>query len=289
MTDHPFKVLEWLAEMGDDVPLADEPINRFNETLKAQKIAQEKAEARRSGSTGQAGGSKSSLQERVAAIKDNAKAKAPQKSDAVLPDETVVAAAKELAGNAISIDELKANILSFKGCNLRLNAKNTVFAVGDPKSSVMLIDEHPSREEDQDGAPFAGRSGALLEKMLAAINLTLDDVYRVAALPWHPPGNRGPTPPELEICKPFLERHIELASPKIVIAMGNTPTRMLFKPNVQALSLRGKWEDKTFGETTSASLVTLNPSFLLKQPEQKRLAWEDLLLLKAKLDELKSA
>lgn len=287
MTDHPFKILEWLAEMGDDIPLTDEPINRFEESEAAQKVARAKVGDKRKAPQTPPRSSKGSLQERVAAIKDNAKANIPQKSAAVLPDETVVAAARELAAKADTTEALKANIMAFEGCNLRRNAKHSVFAVGNPSSTVMLIDEHPSREEDQQGIPFAGRSNLLLEKMLAAIGIKLDDVYQVAALPWHPPGNRSPTPPELEICKPFIERHIELAGPKLVIAMGNTPSRLLFQPNAQALSIRGKWQSKTIGGASFDCIATLGPNFLLKQPVQKRLAWEDLLMIKSKMGELK--
>ncbi|MGB7334335.1 MAG: uracil-DNA glycosylase [Salaquimonas sp.] len=285
MIDHPLHILEWLADMGDDVPLADAPINRFGESEMAQKAASERATSAGKASTAGSGGSKGSLQDRVAAIKQTTSARIPAKQAAVLPDESVVTAASKAAASAETIEALKAAIRGFEGCNLRLNAKNSVFASGDPNAKLLLIDEHPGRDEDQSGEPFAGRSGSLLQKMLAAIGLTLDDTYRVAALPWHPPGNRSPTLPELEICKPFLKRHLSLAKPKLIITMGNTPARMLIESNSQVLSLRGKWMQSDMISDEQHCLATLNPGFLLKQPAQKKLAWFDLLMIKSKLAE----
>lgn len=280
MTDHPLKILEWLAEMGDDVPLADHPIDRFAEAAQPQQQERNKI-----ASPGGSGG-KGSLEERIAAIKQSNFKKPPERVVAVLPDETVVAAAREAANATEDIESLKAAIEQFHGCNLRMNAKATVFASGNPSSKLMIIDEHPSRDEDDAGTPFAGRSGALLEKMLAAIGLGMDQVYLAAGIPWHPPGNKSPTVPELEICRPFLERHIELAAPRLVVCLGNTPARLLFNVESQVLSLRGQMKQTTLNGHTFEAIASLAPSFLLQYPAQKKLVWQDLLLVKAKLASL---
>lgn len=278
MMDHPLKILEWLAEMGDDVPLVERPIDRFVESAEAQQQQIRKPSVPIVPSSG-----KGTLEERVAAIKQSHFKKAPARQTAVLPDETVVAAAKEAAGKAESFEQLKQAIDQFDGCNLRMNAKQMVFANGDPNSELMIIDEHPGRDEDAMGVPFAGQSGILLEKMLAAIGLETNKVYQVAGIPWHTPGNRSPTLPELEICRPFLERHIELAAPKLVVCFGNTPARLLFDNQGQVLTLRGKWKEAKIGGHSFSAIASLAPSFLLQYPVQKKLAWQDLLSLKTKL------
>lgn len=279
MNEHPLNILEWLGEMGDDVPLTEHPVDRFAESADAQKQVRETKSqpVRQSG--------KGSLEERVAALKQSNFKKTPAKPTATLPDETVVAAARAAAEKADSLEALKNAVEQFEGCNLRMNAKYTVFANGDPTSKLMIIDEHPGRDEDGMGIPFAGQSGFLLEKMLAAIGLAVDSVYQVASIPWHPPGSRSPTLPELEICRPFLERHIELAKPEFVLCLGNTPSRLLFDAQGQVLTLRGQWKESEIGGHKFGTIASLAPSFLLQYPVQKKLAWQDLLILKSKLAE----
>ncbi len=285
MNDHPLHILEWLAEMGDDIPLSEQSIDRFAESEAAMAELLERSKASRPQTRGVGAMPQASLKDRAAALNKGDLHSGSGRNDAVLPDESVVAQAREIAGAASTIEALKIAIEAFEGCNLRPNAKNTVFASGNPLVDLMLIDEHPGRDEDIQGEPFAARSGVLLEKMLAAINIKPDDVYRVAALPWHSPGNRPPTPAEIAICKPFLERHIELAAPKLVIIMGNTGARMLLDANAPLLTIRGKWNTVDIGVRKFECLATLNPAFLLSQPAQKRLAWQDLLKIKAKLGE----
>jgi DNA polymerase len=279
MNEHPLDILEWLSEMGDDVPLLEEPIDRFAESAEAQKLARQpkSAPVRQN--------SKGSIEERVAALKQSNFKSAPAKPTAILPDETVLAAAREAAEKANSLEALKIAVEQFEGCNLRMNAKQAVFASGDPTSTLMIIDEHPGRDEDAMGIPFAGQSGILLEKMLASIGLTADKVYQAASIPWHPPGSRSLTLPELEICRPFLERHIELTKPKLVLCLGNTPSRLLFDAQAQVLSLRGSWKENKIGDHSFSMIASLAPSFLLQYPVQKKLAWQDLLSLKKRLAE----
>jgi DNA polymerase len=153
----------------------------------------------------------------------------------------------------------------------------------------MFIGEAPGRDEDIQGIPFVGRSGQLLDRMLAAIQLTRDDVYIANIVPWRPPGNRTPTPQETATCRPFIDRQIELAEPEFVVALGAAAAKELFATTDGILKLRGHWRDLEIGARTMKAMATLHPAYLLRQPAQKRLAWRDFLALKAVLDEANDA
>ena len=204
---------------------------------------------------------------------------------AAVPDEATVAKARTLAESANSLAELQEALRGFEGCNLKFTARSTVFADGNPDARLMIVGEAPGRDEDAQGLPFVGRSGQLLDKMLAAIGLDRTQVYITNVLPWRPPGNRTPTPMEIEICRPFLERHIALAAPEILLTAGNVPTKTLLKTTSGILSMRGKWKELSLGANTYPLLPTLHPSYLLRQPPAKRQAWHDLLALKKRLEE----
>lgn len=143
----------------------------------------------------------------------------------------------------------------------------------------MMIGEAPGRDEDRQGLPFVGRSGQLLDRMLAAINLDRSSVYVANVIPWRPPGNRTPTPAETQMCLPFLVRQIELASPDIIVALGGAAAKQLFDTSEGILRLRGKWRDVTIGRHTARGLATLHPAYLLRSPGQKKLAWRDFLAI----------
>ncbi|MFM9861624.1 uracil-DNA glycosylase [Pseudoxanthobacter sp. M-2] len=203
-----------------------------------------------------------------------------------LPDEGAIEAARADAAAAESLEALREVMLRFEGCNLKKTATQLVFADGNPAARIMLIGEAPGREEDLDGRPFVGRSGKLLDRMLAAIGLDRSSVYIVNVVPWRPPGNRTPSAQETEICRPFLTRQIELVDPAVLVSLGGPAAKALTGTSDGILKLRGKWLSYRVGERDVPCLATLHPAYLLRQPLQKRLAWRDFLSLRRKLDEI---
>lgn len=199
-------------------------------------------------------------------------------------DDSGSLAARSLARGATTLEALRAALESFEGCALRQTAKSLVFADGNPAGRVMLVGEAPGREEDLQGLPFVGRSGQLLDRMLAAIGLTRDDVYIANVVPWRPPGNRTPTPEETALCRPFIERQIELADPDVLVCLGGAAAKELLATTEGILRLRGQWRTYDTGRRTIRAMATLHPAYLLRQPLQKRLVWRDLLALRAVLD-----
>ncbi|MBV6651885.1 MAG: uracil-DNA glycosylase [Hoeflea sp.] len=213
-------------------------------------------------------------------------APARQASQLTIPGEAAFEDARTLAAGAGTIAELRAALDGFTGCNLRHSAKTLVFADGNPEADVMFIGEAPGREEDLQGTPFVGRAGQLLDRMLAAIGLSRDTAYITNMIPWRPPGNRTPAAHEIELCRPFIERHIALAQPKVLVMLGNIANKSLLDTDKGILSVRGIWMDCKIGEKLIPALPTLHPAYLLRNPSQKRLAWADFLSLQARLEEL---
>src|SRR5215207_3200967 len=201
-----------------------------------------------------------------------------------LPPDTAVMTAREAARGAASLDELRAILDGFTGCGLRATATQLVFADGNSKARVMFVGEAPGRDEDIEGVPFVGRSGKLLDLMLAAIGLDRTSVYIANIVPWRPPGNRTPTPQEIAICLPFITRQIELAAPEVLVCLGGPSTQTLLGAKDGILRTRGRWFSYQAGAREIRALACLHPAYLLRQPLQKRLAWRDLLALKRVLD-----
>jgi len=181
-------------------------------------------------------------------------------------------------------DGLRAALGAFDGCKLKQTATQLVFADGRPGARVMLVGEAPGREEDLQGLPFVGRSGQLLDRMLAAIGLDRNTVYIANVVPWRPPGNRTPTPQETATCRPFIERQIELCDPDFLICMGAPAAAELMGNRDGILKFRGRWQQFDTGSRKVRAMATLHPAYLLRQPLQKRLAWRDFLTLKLALD-----
>ena len=207
-----------------------------------------------------------------------------------MPDDAAISDARETARSAPTIDALREALASFNGCNLRFGARSTVFADGNPEANVMLIGEAPGRDEDRQGLPFVGRAGQLLDRMLTAINLDRTSCYITNMIPWRPPGNRSPTPLEIELCRPFIERHVELVNPQIVVLLGNVSTKALLGTTRGILSLRGTWSQyHPNSDMAIPALPTLHPAYLLRNPAQKKLSWLDFLSLRAHLDQSDSA
>jgi DNA polymerase len=191
-----------------------------------------------------------------------------------------------LAAGCGDLAALRAAMAGFEGCTLKRGARNLVFADGNPRARVMLIGEAPGRDEDLAGLPFVGRSGQLLDRMLAAIGLfrKAEDpaaaVYITNVLPWRPPQNRDPAGDEAAMLLPFLFRHIELARPQVLVLIGNASVRAVLGTEVGITRLRGRWAEWR----GLPVLPMLHPAYLLRNPEAKREAWADLLALKARLD-----
>lgn len=199
------------------------------------------------------------------------------------PVEAVALAARDLARNAPDLEALEAALAGFDGCPLKKTAKNLCFARGRPDARLMLIGEAPGRDEDLEGRPFVGRAGQLLEKMLAAIGINSADAYITNVVYWRPPGNRTPTPLEVLTCTPFMQRQIELVSPEVLVLLGGAAAKQVLATEQGIMKLRGKWRDYEVAGKTIRTLATLHPAFLLRNPVSKRLAWRDLLMIKAAL------
>ncbi len=204
---------------------------------------------------------------------------------ATLPAQAVLEA-RAISAKASSLAELKTALTAFEGCALKKMAKNMCFADGNPQSPLMLVGEAPGRDEDLAGVPFVGRAGQLLDKMLAAIDLSRqEDVWITNTVYWRPPGNRNPTLSETEICRPFLERSIELIKPKIIVALGGAAAKNLLQTKSGIMRLRGKWQEAEIGGHGVQIMPTLHPAYLLRTPAAKKLAWHDLLMIRQKLRE----
>lgn len=274
------ELLAFYSEAGVYEALVDEPIDRFSEIAQA--------------APGQEPRMSAAPENRGAPAADRPRAAAqrpapppPPAASAAVPDEAQVALARELAARASTLDELREQMAAFDGCNLKFTAKNLVFADGNPNSAVMLVGEAPGRDEDIEGLPFVGRSGRLLDRMLAAIGLDRNSAYIANVIPWRPPGNRAPTPHETEICRPFIERQIELVNPKVLVTLGGPSAKLLLNTTEGILRLRGNWRvHQTRSGTSIPAMPTLHPAYLLRNPAHKKLAWRDFLEVKAKLKEL---
>jgi DNA polymerase len=208
---------------------------------------------------------------------------APRPLATASPDAASMAA-RAMAQQASSLEELRATLAGFDGCGLKATAKNLCFYRGAAQSRLMLIGEAPGRDEDLAGKPFVGRAGQLLDKMLAAIGLSEADVHITNIVYWRPPGNRVPTPLEAQVCRPFIERQVELVAPEFVLLLGGAAAKEILGVTDGIMRLRGKWREMTLGGRKVRALATLHPAYLLRTPGAKRLAWRDLLAVKAALD-----
>ena len=184
-----------------------------------------------------------------------------------------------------SLVDLRARLDSLDDCPLKHTASNLCFADGNPGARVMIIGEVPGRDEDRMGVPFVGFAGQLLDKMLASIGLDRVSTYLTNILPWRPPGNRTPTAEEIGMLKPWLFRHVQLANPDFILLLGGAAAKFVFCSQDGILKLRGKWRDIDFGDgVMRPTLASLHPTYLLRSPAQKRLAFDDLLMLASRLN-----
>ena len=185
------------------------------------------------------------------------------------------------------LKKLKIKINSIKNCDLKNNAKNLVFADGNPNSLIMIIGEGPGANEDKEGKPFVGRAGKLLDKMLEAIKLNRNNVYISNVVNFRPPMNRRPTDEEIKRYLPFLNKHIEIINPKILFLLGSTALNALIGNETVISKARGKWLSKKIGGVNPEVIASFHPAFLMRQPDQKKYAWEDLKMIRKKIVQLK--
>ena len=187
----------------------------------------------------------------------------------------------------LKLADLKISINSIRNCELKKNATNLVFSDGNPYAQIMIIGEGPGANEDKEGKPFVGRAGKLLDKMLEAITLDRKNVYISNVVNIRPPMNRKPTDVEIKRYLPFLVKHIELIKPKILLLLGSTALNALIGDEVVISKARGKWVNKKIGNVKPEIIASFHPAFLMRQPDQKKYAWEDLKMIRKKMSELK--
>jgi DNA polymerase len=264
--------LQFYLDSGVDVAVLDEAVNRLT------------------------GPPKVDFSEVLPEAASNAPAAAPQTPIMGKSDARIEAA--KLAKAAKTIDELRATIATFDGIAIKKTATNLVFADGNPKSKIMLIGEAPAADEDRQGKPFVGPCGELLDKILASIGLNRNAedfqkaVYLANLINWRPPGNRTPSPAEIEVSLPFIERHIQLVAPDMIILCGKAPAQALLGSTDSLSKFRKKFHDYLpqtpelrEGAKAIPALVTYHPDYLLSTPSQKKAVWSDMLMLRAALQE----
>jgi len=240
-------LLDWYAEMGVDVPKVPEPrpVRKTRPTRKATAPAN---------------------------------ASSPKSSDMPAP---AAAAALDLS-KVKTLDALHAAMKSFDAGGLTDGARQAVFARGNPAANLMVIGESPGRDEDIQGKPFVGQAGQLLDRMLGAIGLDDDDAYITNVINWRLPQNRNPKPEEIELCRPIIEKHIELAAPKVLLLVGGMSMTAL-TGLTGIMKNHGQWQEVSLAGTSYPAIPLYHPAFLLRRPELKKEAWRDLLSLRERL------
>ena len=252
------QLLAFYLEAGVDCALTDEPVNRLAEPdhVPAPAPPRETAPPKRCG-------------------KCRRRRPVPRSEMTLAPD-AAIASAREAARTAPTLDALRTLLETFDGCALKHTATRLVFADGNPQARVMFVGEAPGRDEDIEGLPFVGRSGKLLDRMIAAIGLDRSRAYIANVIPWRPPGNRTPTPQETQVCLPFIQRQIELVNPDVLVTLGNPSTQALLGTREGIMRTRGKWFDYDTGTRTIRAIATFHPAYLLRSPSYKRMTWQDL-------------
>ena len=265
------QLLAFYLEAGVDCALADEPVDRLAEPDAVLPAAPPREVVR-----------PGPLRETPAAMPA-----VPRREITVAP-EAVIASARETARTAPTLEALRALLENFEGCALRHTATRLVFADGNPQARVMFVGEAPGRDEDIEGLPFVGRSGKLLDRMIAAIGLDRSKAYIANVIPWRPPGNRTPTPQETQICLPFIQRQIELVNPDVLVTLGNPSTQALLATREGIMRTRGKWFDYDTGTRVIRAVATFHPAYLLRSPSYKRMSWQDLRAIAKALEQTSS-
>lgn len=278
-TDFPPSLLEialFYAEAGVDEAIGEQPVDR-TQAPPPREPAREPAR-----STPAAAAPAANPNPPRGPAPNRPAASAP----ALLSASEVEGAARRTAKACQTIPELEAAIRAFEGCGLKATATNTVIARGNPQAPLMIIGEAPGRDEDAQGLPFVGESGQLLDRMLKAIGRDEQNTYISNILFWRPPGNRDPSTEEILACKPFIERLIELAQPKVIACAGKHAAATLLGTTQGITRTRGRWHEYQREGIGIPAMPLLHPAYLLRQPGVKREAWHDMLELAAKLEQL---
>lgn len=264
------QLLNWYVESGVDEALGASPIDRLA-AKPAPPATQPQSPARTASEFATA--TANPVSRTIASVE-------------LLSREETTRSAREAAAGAGSLTELRDALAAFDGCALKKTAKNLVFSDGNPDGPLMFIGEAPGGQEDRQGVPFVGPAGKLLDLMLASIGLDRDKAYVTNILPWRPPGNRTPTDAEIAACIPFIERHIELAAPKILVLVGGTAAKTLLKKTQGIMRLRGQWHSYVAPNMPEPidTRAILHPAYLLRSPAQKSETWLDLLEIKHHLE-----
>jgi DNA polymerase len=260
------ELLAFYVEAGVDTPLGEVPVDRFADDLRAAPVPEPTSRPNAPSSA------------------ESPRPGAPALPLAAPPSPDAAAlAARDAVQGIATLEDLRAALDAFEGCALKGTATQLVFADGNPQAKIMLVGEAPGRDEDIEGLPFVGRSGKLLDRMLAAVGLDRSSVYIANIIPWRPPGNRTPTPQESQICLPFIQRQIELADPDILVCLGGPSAQTLLGIRDGITKMRGRWFNFDTGKREIRAMPTFHPAFLLRSPLQKRLAWRDFLAIKKAL------
>lgn len=262
------ELLAFYLEAGVDCALSEEPVDRLTE----EPIVEERPAA-----------------PRPAPFRSANPPPAPLLAEPAPAPDAAITSAREIAPRAATLDELRSLLERFDGCALKATATRLVFADGNPQARIMFVGEAPGRDEDLEGRPFVGRSGKLLDLMMAAIGLDRTSVYIANIIPWRPPGNRDPSPQETQICLPFIRRQIELVDPDVLVCLGKPSSQAVLDLKDGIMKTRGRWFDYHTGTRTIRAMATFHPAYLLRQPIYKRLAWQDLRAVRKALAESASA
>ena len=259
--------LEWQSQMGVDETIENKPQNRFEKKKKKEKAAAKPA--------------------KISQVKNVQLGQKNKVKPNIASPSSTATQTRSVADACNTLEELRKAVHDFKDLSIVKTATNTVFSDGNPESDIMFIGEAPGAEEDAKGIPFCGASGQLLDKMLACIDLSrAKNFYISNTVFWRPPGNRRPTPEELATCLPFVEKHISIIKPKLIILVGGTAVTSLLGSKEGITKMRGNFYDYSNQYLSDAIKTTaiFHPSYLLRSPGQKRVAWKDLLKLKEYMD-----
>lgn len=267
------EIFQFYIDNDLDEIISEKPQNNFGKKDKVKKLEKKKSAShfiKPQNSTDQA---LSALAKKVAYPKENQKFQSLNE---------ITAKATKLAQAAKNLDELRQAVEKFDGCNLKKMATNTVFSDGNSSSKVMVIGEAPGNHEDLQAIPFCDDAGQMLNDMLGAIDLTRKESFYVTnVIFWRPPGNRRPTDEELEICRPFVERHIQLIDPDIIVLVGATSMNAILGVTETISKVRGQLTDFSpkFLSRSIKTFTIFHPSYLMRQPSKKKIAWQDMLSL----------
>lgn len=280
----PLYVLLWHRDMGIDTLIEEEPLNAFmvKKHIEAVKAAKREVE-----------GIKANIPHTTSVDSANGASTKPQHAPAIIKSpSSAKLATQAIADKVQTLDELREAITQFDGLAITKTATNTVFADGSPNAQVLFMGEAPGADEDREGIPFCGQSGQVLRQVIHYIGLIKTNNYYISnSVFWRPPGNRKPTPEELAICRPFVQKHIALLNPKLIVAVGSTAVASILEKNDPISKIRGKLFDyqNPYLDHPIPVMPVFHPSYLLRAPAMKKYVWQDALKIQEFVDKLPKA